>query len=82
MLISASLIFIAVWAISAGLFRHNLNATDGFNIPNIWSWSCSHEDASDSVVNFKQICLTQVFASKLCADVELVICLCDDRDYA
>jgi hypothetical protein len=81
LLIGASIIFIGVWAVAAGIFHKNLNGETGFNLPNIWSWSCSHEDASDAVVNFKQICLTQVLLylpltqgwSFICAMIEIAL---------
>ena len=60
-MITASVVFLGIWAVSAGLF-HNREAP-AFNVPNIWSWSCNHKGSSDDVVNFNQICLTQVSPS-------------------
>lgn len=75
-MITASVVAIGIWAISAGLFHKQ---DTGFNVPNIWSWACNHKDASDESVNFNQICLTQVsplFDSRLIY-VELVVYLCN-----
>ena len=58
LLISSSVFLFGIWVIGAILF-HN-RQVPAFNVPNIWSWSCNHEDSSDDVVNFNQICLTQV----------------------
>ena len=55
--ITASVVAIGIWVVSAGLFSKQ---SSGFNVPNIWSWACNHESSSDSNVNFHQICLTQV----------------------
>lgn len=56
-MITASVVALGIWAISAGLFHKQ---ETGFNVPNIWSWACNHKTSSDSSVNFNQICLTQV----------------------
>ena len=56
--ITASIVIISVWGLSAGLFHKD--GTAGFNIPNIWSWSCNHRANSTDNVNFGQICVTQV----------------------
>jgi hypothetical protein len=55
--ITVSLVAMSFWAISAGLFHKQ--GTPGFNVPNIWSWSCHHQNISSNP-NFNQICVTQV----------------------
>jgi hypothetical protein len=56
--ITGSVLLIIAWATSAAMFHKRV--APAFNVPNIWSWSCNHKDATVTPVDFHQICLTQV----------------------
>lgn len=66
-LLLSSVFLFGLWVIGSALF-HKREAP-AFNVPNIWSWSCNHRDSSDEVVNFNQICLTQVLPFPPSSDV-------------
>jgi len=68
-MITASVVSLGIWAISAGLFHKQAT---GFNVPSIWSWSCNHKGSSNTSINFNQICLTQNW-SFICAIIEVML---------
>jgi hypothetical protein len=71
--IAGSLALLIAWAISVGIFKiHDKDNHES----DLWSWACAHSTATHPSIDWKQVCMEQVFSIDRYLTAGLVFSLC------